>query len=159
MQIKNNYKMEWKRFLGDSVIEEGEGIFNGDVGYIADIDEDEQSVTVVFDHDKKVNYDFSQLDELELAYAISIHKSQGSEFPVVVIPLAWGPPMLMNRNLLYTAVTRAKGMVVIVGRERMIKSMVENDHISERYSGLKWQFKKFLSLPFMEGGQVLPFDK
>ena len=92
-----------------------------------------------------VVYDFTQLDELELAYAISIHKSQGSEFPVVVIPMAWGPPMLMTRNLLYTAVTRAKEMVVLVGRERTIQAMVQNNHISNRYSGLERRLKSLFT--------------
>ena len=92
----------------DSVIEEGEGIFNGDVGFIDDIDLEDSKLTVIFEDNKEVEYDFSQLDELELAYAISIHKSQGSEFPAVLIPIAWGPPMLMTRNLLYTAITRAR---------------------------------------------------
>ena len=89
------------------------------------------------------------MDELELAYAISVHKSQGSEFPVVIIPLAWGPPMLMTRNLLYTAVTRAREMVTIVGRERVIEAMVRNNYIEKRYSGLAHRFKKvFVALNF-----------
>jgi len=144
MQIKNNYKTKWRRFAGGQEVEEGEGVFNGDMGYIKSIDEEEQTLTVLFDDDKEVVYDFSQLDELELAYAISIHKSQGSEFSVVLIPLAWGPPMLMTRNLLYTAVTRAKEMVVIVGRERTIAQMVENNYIDRRYSGLAHRLKKVL---------------
>src|SRR5690606_35043596 len=111
MQIRNNYNMEWTVRIGDSVIEEGEGIFNGDVGFIDDIDLEDSKLTVIFEDNKEVEYDFSQLDELELAYAISIHKSQGSEFPAVLIPIAWGPPMLMTRNLLYTAITRARELV------------------------------------------------
>ncbi|MFO7154795.1 MAG: ATP-dependent RecD-like DNA helicase, partial [Caldicoprobacter oshimai] len=103
-------------------------------------------MTVIFDDDKEVVYDFSQLDELELAYAISIHKSQGSEFPVVIIPLAWGPPMLMTRNLLYTAVTRAREMVIIVGRERAIEAMVRNDYVEKRYSGLTHHFRKLFAV-------------
>ena len=121
MQIKNNYKLRWTRDDEDGDTYEGEGVFNGDLGFITDIDKEEQTLTVLFDDDKKVVYDFSQLDELELAYAVSIHKSQGCEFPVVVIPLADGPPMLMTRNLLYTGVTRAKELVVLVGRERTIE--------------------------------------
>ena len=92
---------------------------------------------VLFDDDRLVVYDFTQLDELELAYAISIHKSQGSEFPIVVIPMSWGPPMLMTRNLLYTAVTRARNMVVLVGKESIIREMIANNRISHRYSGLE----------------------
>ncbi|SFQ03034.1 SF1B family DNA helicase RecD2 [Caldicoprobacter faecalis] len=146
MQIKNNYRTPWKRKVHGMVVEEGEGVFNGDIGYIAAIDHEEQSMTVIFDDDKEVVYDFSQLDELELAYAISIHKSQGSEFPVVIIPLAWGPPMLMTRNLLYTAVTRAREMVIIVGRERAIEAMVRNDYVEKRYSGLTHHFRKLFAV-------------
>ncbi|NLX71101.1 MAG: ATP-dependent RecD-like DNA helicase [Clostridiales bacterium] len=149
MQIKNNYRTTWKRKMGGFVIEEGEGVFNGDIGYVQSIDHEEQSVVVLFDDDREVELDFSQLDELELAYAISVHKSQGSEFPVVIIPLAWGPPMLMTRNLLYTAVTRAREMVTIVGRERVIEAMVRNNYIEKRYSGLAHRFKKvFVALNF-----------
>lgn len=146
MQIRNNYRTSWKRKVHGMVVEEGQGVFNGDIGYIAAIDHEEQSMTVIFDDDKEVVYDFSQLDELELAYAISIHKSQGSEFPVAIIPLAWGPPMLMTRNLLYTAVTRAREMVVIVGRERAIEAMVRNDYVEKRYSGLMHHFRKLFAV-------------
>ncbi|HHY81485.1 MAG TPA: ATP-dependent RecD-like DNA helicase [Clostridiales bacterium] len=135
MQIKNNYRLRWSRIDENGETWEGEGVFNGDMGFIQDINHEEQTVTVLFD-DKTVVYDFSQLDELELSYAISIHKSQGSEFPVVIIPLISGPPMLMTRNLLYTAVTRAKELVVLVGRDNMIARMISNNHIAKRYSGL-----------------------
>ena len=136
MQIKNNYKLKWKKSVEDGETYEGEGVFNGDMGFIQAIDSVDQTLTILFDDDKIVEYDFSQLDELELSYAISIHKSQGSEFPVVVIPLISGPPMLMTRNLLYTGVTRAKELVVLVGREKIIGRMVQNNHIDKRYSGL-----------------------
>jgi len=136
MQIKNNYRVEWTRITSIGTIEQGEGIFNGDLGFISEIDNEEQSLTAIFDGDKIVKYDFSFLDELELGYAISIHKSQGSEFPAVILPLAWGPPQLFTRNLLYTAVTRAKELVVIVGREKTISKMIENNHITRRFSGL-----------------------
>ena len=144
MQIKNNYRTVWRKKMDGFVIEEGEGVFNGDIGYIQSIDNEEQSVVVLFDDDKEVVYDCTQLDELDLAYAISVHKSQGSEFPVVIIPLAWGPPMLMTRNLLYTAVTRAMEMVIIVGRERVIEAMVRNNYIEKRYSGLSHRFRKVI---------------
>lgn len=158
MQIRNNYNMEWTVRIGDSVIEEGEGIFNGDVGFIDDIDLEDSKLTVIFEDNKEVEYDFSQLDELELAYAISIHKSQGSEFPAVLIPIAWGPPMLMTRNLLYTAITRARELVVLVGRERVLNKMVDNNYIAKRYSGLDHHFRKtFTSLSLASQG-VLPFD-
>lgn len=136
MQIKNNYKLQWNKPGEDGQSYEGEGVFNGDMGFIQDIDKEEQTLTVLFDDDKTVVYEFSQLDELELSYAITIHKSQGNEFPVVIIPLISGPPMLMTRNLLYTGVTRAKEMVVLVGREKMIQRMVQNNHIAKRHSGL-----------------------
>ncbi len=158
MQIRNNYNMEWTVRIGDEKIDEGEGIFNGDVGFIDTIDNDEQAMTVVFEDNKEVKYEFSQLDELELAYAISIHKSQGSEFPVVLIPIAWGPPMLMTRNLLYTAITRARELVVLVGRERVLYKMVDNNYIAKRYSGLDHHFRKtFVSLSLMGEGS-LPFS-
>ena len=141
MQIKNNYKLQWTRCGINGETIEGEGVFNGDLGLIQDIDREEQTLTVKFDDDKTVVYEFSQLDDLELSYAISIHKSQGCEFPVVVIPLAAGPPMLMTRNLLYTGVTRAKEMVVLVGREQAIYRMVGNNHIAKRYSSLDIRLK------------------
>jgi exodeoxyribonuclease V alpha subunit len=137
MQIANNYRIEWKRISDIGIIEEGVGVFNGDMGYVKDINDEEHTLTAIFDADKVIEYDFTMLDELELGYAISIHKSQGSEFPAVIIPLAWGPPQLMTRNLLYTAVTRAKDMVVIVGQEKSISKMIENNLITRRYSGLR----------------------
>ncbi|MGI6569491.1 MAG: ATP-dependent RecD-like DNA helicase [Caldicoprobacterales bacterium] len=146
MQVKNNYRLEWSRHGDDGMALEGEGVFNGDVGYIQDIDPEEQTLTVLFDDDKTVVYEFSQLDELELSYAISIHKSQGSEFPVVIIPLVSGPPMLMTRNLLYTGVTRAREMVVLVGRENLIHRMVDNNHIARRYSCLKDRLKQIFGM-------------
>lgn len=137
MQIRNNYKLSWKRYdTAGAELERGEGVFNGDMGFIRAIDDEEQTVEVVYDGDRHVLYDFSQTDELELAYAVSVHKSQGSEFPVVVLPLAWGPPMLMTRNLLYTAITRAKELAVLVGWERTMFNMVKNRQVNERYSGL-----------------------
>jgi len=145
MQIKNNYRTPWKRIQHGKVVEEGEGVFNGDVGYILKIDNEEKNMQVLFDDDRQVVYDFTQLDELELAYAISVHKSQGSEFPIVVIPMSWGPPMLMTRNLLYTAVTRARKMVVLVGKESTIKEMIANNHISHRYSGLEKRLRDIFS--------------
>jgi len=133
MQIKNNYQQEWER-LSDG--EKGLGVFNGDVGFITEIDNRAQKVSVVFD-DKLVLYDFLLLDELELAYAVTVHKSQGSEFDVVVMPMAETHRLLMTRNLLYTAITRAKHLVVLVGQEEYIKGYVDNDNIQRRFSGLK----------------------
>ena len=137
MQIKNNYQLEWeqrtdKGFLVDS----GSGIFNGDMGIVRQINDFAQTVTVEFEEGKMVEYAYKGLDELELAYAITIHKSQGSEYPAVVIPLLHGPKMLMNRNLLYTAVTRARKCVTLVGNETVFEQMEHNVTEQVRYSGL-----------------------
>lgn len=138
MQIKNNYNAAWRVYnaMGKRC-DEGVGIFNGDAGRIQYIDEDNEILQVLFDDGKVVDYDFSQLEELELAYAITIHKAQGSEYPVVVLPVHSGPVMLMTRNLLYTAITRAKELVVLVGLQETISAMVENDREVSRYTGLK----------------------
>ena len=138
MQTKNNYSLKWIRISGEGE-SEGVGIFNGDVGYIENINEDENTITIIFDDERKVIYDNIYIDEIDLAYAITIHKSQGSEFPVVVIPVFMGPPMLMNRNLLYTGITRAKQMVVLVGSTRSLKYMINNNKGFDRYSMLKWR--------------------
>ena len=141
MQIKNNYNISW---IGKGIGEKGEGVFNGDFGIIQTIDLEEASLVVLFDEEKLVEYDFNQLDELELAYSITVHKSQGSEFPVVIMPISWGPPMLLTRNLLYTAVTRAKSLVVLVGMERYLANMVKNDYINKRYTGLRQRIRSKL---------------
>ena len=136
MQVRNNYDLEWSR---DG--EDGQGVFNGDIGYIVAVDRRERAVTVEFDDGRVASYDESLLDDLELAYCMSVHKSQGSEFEAVVLPLLSGPPMLMTRNLLYTAVTRARRLVVIVGREACVQAMVDNNHILRRYSALDRRLK------------------
>ena len=133
MQNKNNYNLEWNR-ISDG--EKGQGVFNGDVGFVRDINVPKQTLTVVFD-DKKVNYDFLGLDELELAYAVTVHKSQGSEFDVVIMPVFDTHRLLMTRNLLYTAITRAKKLVILVGKEECLKQFIENNNIVRRCSGLK----------------------
>jgi exodeoxyribonuclease V alpha subunit len=143
MQIKNNYQMEWEiRTKFGLCIDKGSGIFNGDTGIIEEINAFAETMTISFDEGKMVEYSFKNLDELELAYAVTIHKSQGSEYPAVVIPLLNGPKMLMNRNLLYTAVTRAKKCVTIVGDESTFEMMVENNSEQKRYSGLRNQLIK-----------------
>ena len=138
MQIRNNYKLEWVIYSekGRFKIEEGVGVFNGDMGIVKEIDDYNEEVVVLFDDDKEVRYPYNMLDELELSYAITIHKSQGSEYPAVVLPLFSGPKILMNRNLLYTAVTRAKQCVVIVGSGKMVESMILNNDEQKRYSSL-----------------------
>jgi len=143
MQVKNNYNIVWTKINGCD--EEGTGVFNGDVGYIEKIDDEENVIFVVFDDDKRVKYDYSQLGELELAYAVTVHKSQGSEFPVVVMPMFPGAPMLMSRNLFYTAVTRAKELVVLVGKESVMRTMVDNNRETQRYSGLGRKLKAIVS--------------
>lgn len=136
MQIKNDYRLAWTRSLPHQPPEMGEGVYNGDLGTIMSIDLYEQTLEVLFDDGRSAVYAFSMLEELELAYCISIHKSQGSEFPIVLLPLLGGPPMLLNRNLLYTAVTRARHMVCILGRQSCIQQMVRNNQVKRRYSGL-----------------------
>ena len=137
MQIKNNYQLEWEiRSKYGLVIEKGMGVFNGDLGIVRSINTYQETMTVEFE-ERMVDYSFKQLDELELAYAITIHKSQGSEYPAVVIPLLNGPRMLMNRNLLYTAVTRAKKCVTLVGNDVAFGQMIENASEQKRYTGLK----------------------
>lgn len=145
MQIKNNYNTPWK-VLGKTglAIEEGTGIFNGDCGIITGILEEEEILKVTFDDGKIVAYEFSQLDELELAYAVTIHKSQGSEYPVVILPIHSGPPMLLSRNLLYTAVTRAKKLVVCVGIMETLEKMIDNNREIERYSALGIHLRQIL---------------
>lgn len=142
MQTKNNYQLEWEcRSSYGFVTERGVGIFNGDMGIIREINEYAETMTVEFDEGRMVEYSLKNLEELELAYAITIHKSQGSEYPAVVIPLLNGPQMLMNRNLLYTAVTRAKKCVTIVGDDRTFDQMIQNTRQQKRYSGLAEEIK------------------
>lgn len=138
MQIKNNYNITWQEkytFL------KGEGVFNGDIGFIEAIDGIKKTVTVLYDEEKQVNYDFVQLDELVLSYAVTVHKSQGSEFPVVIMPVFNVPPMLSHKNILYTAITRARKLVVLVGTPFQLKRMIENTHHQNRNSGLKYMFQ------------------
>lgn len=143
MQTKNNYQLEWEvRSRFGLCIDKGMGIFNGDTGIIREINEFSEIMTVEFDEGRMVEYSFKLLDELELAYAITIHKSQGSEYPAVVIPLLSGPTMLMNRNLLYTAVTRARKCVTLVGNDVTFYEMIENTSQQKRYSGLCERLKE-----------------
>ncbi len=144
MHIHNNYQLEWEiRSKYGIAIEKGVGVFNGDTGIIQEINTYTKRVVVLYDENKVVEYTYEGLAELELAYAITIHKSQGSEYPAVVIPLLQGPRMLMNRNLLYTAVTRAKKCMTIVGDEKVFEQMIENSTQLKRYSGLKDRIIEF----------------
>ncbi len=143
MQIKNNYQLEWEtRGKNGIAVDRGMGVFNGDMGVIDNINFYTEKVTVKFDDDRYVEYPFKQLEELELAYAVTVHKSQGSEYPAVVIPLLSGPRMLMNRNILYTAVTRAKKCVCIVGTEEVFYGMVDNTNEQKRYSTLAQRIRE-----------------
>ena len=138
MQIKNNYQLEWEiRNRYGIPVDKGEGVFNGDTGIIRQVNTFAETLEVEFDERRMVEYSFKQLEELELAYAITIHKSQGSEYPAVVIPVYSGPRMLMTRNLIYTAVTRARKCVCLVGSPEMFQFMVNNETEQKRYSGLR----------------------
>ena len=144
MQIKNNYQLEWEqRSECGRIYDSGTGIFNGDMGIITTINNTTNTMEVVFDDDRYVIYDSKQAEELELAYAITIHKSQGSEYPAVIMPLVSGVSMLMTRNLLYTGVTRAKKCVCIVGRKETFSAMIANEDQHRRYSGLQWQLVNY----------------
>ncbi|MSD16794.1 ATP-dependent RecD-like DNA helicase [Eubacterium ramulus] len=138
MQIKNNYQAEWEiRSRYNIPIEKGLGVFNGDMGIVREINSFSETLTVEYEERRMVEYPFKELDQLDLAYAITIHKSQGSEYPAVIIPLLTGPRMLMNRNLLYTAVTRARKCVTLVGDEKAFYNMEANVNEQKRYSGLR----------------------
>ncbi len=145
MQTRNNYQLEWQK---EGVLgwEKGQGVFNGDIGFISDVDPQENLITVRFDDEREAVYSGSDIEDLELAYCISVHKSQGSEFPVVVMPVVGGPPMLLTRNLLYTAVTRARRLVMLVGREKEIDRMIANAYTRRRYSALCERLQQLMSL-------------
>lgn len=144
MQIKNNYQITWEiRNPFGIVIQTGTGVFNGDAGIVKEINLFSEHIIVEFDDGRLVDYPFSQLDELELAYAVTIHKSQGSEYPAVILPILDGPKLLFNRNLLYTAVTRAKSCVTIVGSDSMLQFMIDNKNEQSRFSGLCQRIREF----------------
>ncbi len=147
MQIKNNYQLEWEIVSKYNIpIDKGLGVFNGDIGTILFIDAVNREMCVEFDDKRKANYNYENLEELELAYAITIHKSQGSEYPAVVLPILSGPRLLFNRNLLYTAITRAKECVTIVGSRDMVGRMIENISEYQRYTGLENAIKQMEEL-------------
>ncbi len=152
MHVKNNYLLTWKADDGT----EGEGVFNGDVGFVSKVDTEDRVVTVRYDDERAVEYDYQQLEELELAYCLSVHKSQGSEFPCVVMPVVGGPPRLLTRNLFYTALTRARKLVVLVGREDAIAAMVNNNHIAVRYTTLRQRLLEEFGAPMASGGMGTP---
>ncbi|MDO5381216.1 MAG: ATP-dependent RecD-like DNA helicase [Eubacteriales bacterium] len=147
MQIKNDYQIEWeKRSKYGIPSEQGSGVFNGDTGVITEINLYGENLTVKFDDERYVNYEFSQLDELELAYAITVHKSQGSEYPAVVIPMYPGPRLLMNKNILYTAVTRARKCVCLIGDEETFRQMANNESEIKRFSSLDERIREIMEV-------------
>lgn len=144
MQIKNNYQLEWEVTTKFGLaVDRGTGIFNGDMGVITEINEYTETIEVEFDESRKVKYGYDMTEELELAYAITVHKSQGSEYPAVIIPLLQGPKLLYNRNLLYTAVTRAKKCLTIVGSDTVFQEMIQNKNEKERYTSLAERIREF----------------
>lgn len=145
MQVKNNYQIEWEVLSRrNTVIETGTGIYNGDIGIIKDINHFAEELEILFDDNRTVHYPFSALEDLEHAYAVTIHKSQGSEYPAVVMPILSGPRMLMTRNILYTAVTRAVNCVTIVGSEEQVRQMIANMNEQKRYTGLCERLKEVI---------------
>jgi len=147
MQIKNDYQLEWEIQSKYGIcIDKGLGVFNGDMGIIVDIDNYLERLTVEYEEKRRVVYPYSILDELELAYAVTIHKSQGSEYPAVLLPILTGPKMLFNRNLLYTGVTRAKNCVVLIGSEEQIEFMIQNTEESKRYTSLGERIKEIFAI-------------
>lgn len=144
MQIKNNYQLEWEvRTKYGLTVDKGTGVFNGDMGVITEINQYKETIEVEFDESRKVKYGFDMTEELELAYAITVHKSQGSEYPAVILPLLPGPKLLYNRNLLYTAVTRAKKCLMIIGSDTVFQEMIQNKNEQERYTSLSERIQEF----------------
>lgn len=143
MQVKNNYQLEWEVVSKYGIpVDKGTGVFNGDMGKILEINEGASNMVVEYDDHRRVNYPFAMLEELELSYAITIHKSQGSEYPAVVVPLLGGPKMLFNRNLLYTAITRARNCVTILGSSETVRSMIDNTCENRRYTALSQRIQE-----------------
>ena len=137
MQIRNNYQLEWEVVSKYGIpVDQGTGVFNGDMGRIVEIQETASCLVVEYDEQKRVTYPFTLLEELDLCYAITIHKSQGSEYPAVIMPLLSGPKMLFNRNLLYTAITRARNCVTILGSSAVVRGMIDNVSENRRYTAL-----------------------
>ena len=144
MQIKNNYQLEWEVTTKFGLtVDKGVGVFNGDMGVIREINQYTENIEVEFDEGRRVKYGFDAVEELELAYAITVHKSQGSEYPAVIIPLLQGPRLLYNRNLLYTAVTRAKKCLTIIGSDTVFQEMIQNKNEQARYTSLAERIREF----------------
>lgn len=155
MQIKNNYTKSWE---SEDSSDSGEGIYNGDIGYIYHIDKSNEQMYILFDEEKIFKYKYDELDEIEHCFCTTVHKSQGSEFPVVVMPMIWGPPMLLSRNLLYTAVTRAKKVVVLVGEKKYLDYMIRNNISNDRYTNLAHRLSQYkLNMLINDENNTLPF--
>ena len=149
MQIKNNYQLEWEIVSKYGIaVDSGQGVFNGDVGIIKEINEMAKTIVVEYDDLRRVTYAMNGLDEIELAYALTIHKAQGSEYPAVLMPLLTGPKMLLNRNLLYTGVTRAKSCVTILGSKETVNQMIANESEQKRYTGLRERICEIMNQEF-----------
>ena len=143
MQTKNNYQLEWEVVSRYGIpIDRGVGVFNGDMGILKEINDYAQTVVIEYDEGRRVTYAYAQMDEVQLAYAITIHKSQGSEYPAVIMPLMGGPKMLFNRNLLYTGVTRAKYCVTILGSRQVVADMIANESEAKRYTSLDMRIRE-----------------
>ena len=157
MQTRNNYQIEWEiRGNYGMKVDSGNGVFNGDCGVIRSIDTKAEIVEVCFDEEKIVEYPFSDLEDLEPAYAVTVHKSQGSEYPAVILPLLSGPAGLFNRNLLYTAVTRARDCVVILGSRQAVAAMTANVRENRRYTGLKERIHEIFTVADTGAGSAVP---
>ena len=139
MQTRNDYRLEWIDLKSG---ENGKGVYNGDIGTVYEIRPRERILSILFDDERRAEYGIEELEDVELAYAVTVHKSQGSEFSTVIMPLVYGPFVLMTRNILYTAVTRAKNRVVIVGTKRCVEGMIRNNGNNARYSSLKFVLKQ-----------------
>lgn len=146
MQIKNNYHLKWEEANG---FEEGEGIYNGDIGILEAMDEEEKTFTILFNDGKRVHYNFDQMDEITHAYAMTVHKSQGSEFPVVVMPIVGGPPLFLNRKLLYTAITRAKKLLILMGNNYVFRQMIKSGDTQERQTALRERIVDYMNNPMI----------
>ena len=146
MQIKNNYRLKWE---DTTSYEQGEGIYNGDIGILEEIDEGQKTFSILFNDGKRVDYDFDQMDEITHAYAMTVHKSQGSEFPVVVMPIVGGPPLFLNRKLLYTAVTRAKKMLVLMGNQYVFRQMIKSAESQERQTAYRERIISYINNPML----------
>ena len=151
MQIKNNYDMYWEKRIADS-IENGNGVFNGETGTITNINEKEKNVRVKFDDEKVCWYQFNELEQIEHSYCITIHKAQGSEFDVVIMIAPQAAPMLLTRNLLYTGITRAKKLLIVIGNDRVVDYMIKNVDSKKRNTGLELKLKKGTGSLFFDFG-------